>query len=151
MLEKVGLGGSVLPLSNRSPGCLHLSDRVIGTDDEEVEGSEVNLAWVVIEQWAVGQERFGDDDEVDIGSDDLLLVPRLELFRGVTVELGVLIPRLEALVSLGALTAVAVEQKTCGITAVVAVINVPWLETSGILLLPRGILVEVCGIVLALE
>jgi hypothetical protein len=90
MLEKVGLGGSVLPLSDRSPGALHLSDRVTGVDvEEEVEGSEVNLAWVVIEQlWAVGEDTLGDDNEVD-----LLLVPRLELFIGVMVELKVLIPR----------------------------------------------------------
>ena len=86
----------------------------------------------------------------------MLLVPRLELFRGVMVEpaIGALlhIPRLEiegVLVSLGAPTAVAIERGTCEV--LVAVINVPWLETSGIFLVPRGMLVEICGTVLALE
>ena len=86
----------------------------------------------------------------------MLLVLGLELFRGVMVEpaIGALlhVPRLEiegVLVSLGAPIAVAIERETCEV--LVAVINVPWLETSGIFLVPRGILVELCGIVLALE
>lgn len=83
-------------------------------------------------------------------------MPTIELFRGVTVKpaIGALlhVPRLEiegVLVSLGAPIAVAIERETCEV--LVAVINIPWLETSGIFLVPRGILVELCGIVLALK
>ena len=103
----------------------------------------------------MGEDRFGDDDD-KVGSDDLLLVPMLELFRGVMVEpaMGALlhVSRLEiegVLVSLGAPIVVAIGQGTCEV--LVAVIDIPWLETSGIFLVPRGMLVEICGIVLALE
>ena len=73
-----------------------------------MEGSEVNLAWVVIEQWAAGEVK---GDELD-----LLLAPRLE-FRGVMVELEVVGTKIEikgALVSLWALMA-TLEWETCGI------------------------------------
>ena len=89
----------------------------------------------MIEQWAVGEDKLGDVDNNDgIGlADDLLHVPRLELFRSMVVELGVLTPSFGLLIELGVLhaIAVAVERETCGMA--VALSDAPQLETEGTL------------------
>ena len=97
----------------------------------------------MIEQWALGEDKLGGDDEV--GLDNLLLVPRLE-FGGMLVELGVLVlPRTDiraVVVSLGVLIAVALERGICGM--VVAFSDTARSEW-------RGILVELGVPVLRLE